>query len=97
MERLRDLASEAQLHALRPRPAGQDHETGMGRIGRLGVGAVEPEYGRRRQQLRADRPLDPCLEIAKLLGISSGAVDVRLHRARKRLKKRLSGLVNDAS
>jgi RNA polymerase sigma-70 factor (ECF subfamily) len=32
-------------------------------------------------------------EIAKMLGISANAVEVRLHRARQRLKQRLSGLI----
>ncbi len=37
----------------------------------------------------------PSAEIATLLGISIGAVDVRLHRARKRLKSALGDLMSE--
>jgi RNA polymerase sigma-70 factor (ECF subfamily) len=37
----------------------------------------------------------PSSDIAALLGISSGAVDVRLHRARRRLKEKLGDLFTD--
>jgi RNA polymerase sigma-70 factor (ECF subfamily) len=37
--------------------------------------------------------LIPIAEIAKILGISANAVEVRLHRARRRLRQRLSGLI----
>jgi len=35
----------------------------------------------------------PIAEIAKMLGISANAVEVRLHRARQKLKQRLEGLI----
>lgn len=35
----------------------------------------------------------PIAEIAKILGLSNNAVEVRLHRARQKLKQRLSGLI----
>ncbi len=37
----------------------------------------------------------PAAEIGKLLGISSGAVDVRLHRARAKLRQSLDGVLSD--
>jgi len=37
----------------------------------------------------------PSSEIATLLGISTGAVDVRLHRARRRLKEKLGDLMSE--
>ena len=38
----------------------------------------------------------PAVEIGKLLGISSGAVDVRLHRARQKLKAKLASFVDES-
>ena len=35
----------------------------------------------------------PIAEISKMLGISANAVEVRLHRARQKLKQRLEGLI----
>ena len=37
----------------------------------------------------------PAAEIAELLGLSANAVDVRLHRARARLKEKLAGLIGE--
>jgi len=37
----------------------------------------------------------PAAEIARHLNLSPGAVDVRLHRARQRLKEKLTGLFGD--
>lgn len=38
----------------------------------------------------------PVAEVAALLGITRSAADVRLHRARKSLKKRLAGLLDES-
>src|SRR5205085_4400390 len=67
LQRLADLAGKAELDTFRAGTAGQHHEAGVGRVGRLGVRAIEAEHRGGRQQLRTDRPLDPCLEVAELL------------------------------
>jgi RNA polymerase sigma-70 factor (ECF subfamily) len=62
-------------------------------------------HGRVREMVQSLRPKDrevivlhhleqiPIAEIAKMLGLSANAVEVRLHRARQRLKQRLQGLI----
>jgi RNA polymerase sigma factor (sigma-70 family) len=62
-------------------------------------------HGRVREMVQLLRPKDrevivlhhleqmPIADVAKMLGLSANAVEVRLHRARQRLKERLDGLI----